>query len=336
MTIKTGDKETLSDSAEVVDLFIADYIDRYLAPTVEERAYIQAKYEHVTSVLEGAKCLLVGSYARATDVRPASDMDLLCLTEATVHDSSRKVLDGLAQRLSAGLTTSRQETINVKAKTCTIEVDFVNNETGMPGFSIEIVPAIQSVEKSPAHHLYWVPKRPIETKTHQVGVWQLSDPFYYMARANQIETKINNDFRSAVRLAKGWLTSVKTREEFILKSFHLELIVGEIYLQDPGATNLGLTGVFRETLRQLPSYIIEAPVFRDPADDQRFSDGYLVSPGTGSSQQRNKIIAQAQAGFSLANQLNTCRDKHEAKCLLDALMTHSNRKTGLNKNNKEP
>ena len=326
MTTKTGGKEIFSDSAESIDLFIASYIDRYLAPTVEERAYIQAKYEHVTSVLEDAKCLLVGSYARATDIRPASDMDLLYLTEANVHDSSRKVLDGLAKRLIAGLATSRQETINVKAKTCTIGVDFVNNETGMPGFSIEIVPAIQSVEKSPAHHLYWVPKRPIETKTHQVGIWQLSDPFYYMARANKIETDINNDFRSAVRLAKGWLTGVKNQEEFILKSFHLELIVGEIYLQHPDATSLGLAGVFQETLRQLPSYVVEAPIFRDPADDQRFSDGYLVRPADGSSQQRNKIIAQAQASFSLANQLNTCHDKHEVKCLLDALMTHSNPK----------
>ena len=78
-------------------------------------------------------------------------------------------------------------------------------------------------------------------------------------------------------------------------------------------------------MRQLPSYIVEAPVFRDPADDQRFSDGYLVRPGDGVSA-KNKIIAQAQASFSLANQLNTCRDKHEVKCLLEALMTHSNPK----------
>src|SRR5690606_18657061 len=76
-----------------------------------------------------------------------------------------------------------------------------------------------------------------ESKTlHAESIgWIDSDPRGYISVATQVGE--NDDFRKAVKVAKFWKDQLKqTDEELKLKSFHVEQVITNYFLQNPTGT----------------------------------------------------------------------------------------------------
>ena len=298
-------------SNEKTDKAVGRYIDQCLTPSRGERRQIQVKRNHVLLLLGRQRCEEVGSYARQTAIKPASDLDLLYKIETGADQtSSRTVLDRLAEQLEEGLDRPGQTAAEVRAKTCTVGIDFIDHESGLKNFSIEVVPAVPD-SRNAGRTLYRVPKRPVETDNGLSGAWQISDPFYYSVRADRIETEINAAFRPAVRLAKGWLDGIKRGRGCPLRSFHLELIVGEVCLRHPKVTQMDLTALVEATFRYLPEYLRAAPYFLDPADKNRWNDGYLERIRENDPARIEEIVASAEEAAKTMADISCNRNPQE-------------------------
>ena len=302
-------------SNEKITKAVSQYVDSHLTPSRSERRQIQIQRNHVVMLLGRRNCEEVGSYARQTAIRPASDLDLLYCVETDIEKtSSRAILDELAGRIEEGLARIRSPVTAVRAKTCSVGIDFTGN------LSVEVVPAVPS-GCGAGRPLYCVPKRPVETDNGQTGAWQISDPFYYSARADRIEAEGSRFFRPAVRLVKSWLNGIKHQQNCPLRSFHLELIVGEICLRHPEATGMDLLSVAEETFKCLPDYIRAAPFFLDPADKTRWNDGYLERIRQSDVSQLEQTIIDAENATDIMAELRLCQDVQSVNNCLDRL-TH--------------
>ena len=298
---------------------VSQYVNHHLTPNRNERDQIQIQRDHVVMLLGQHNCEDVGSYARQTATRPASDLDLLYHVETDIEKtSSRAILDELAGQIEEGLTRTKAPVTEVQAKTCSVGIDLTSRHGN--SLSVEVVPAVPSGCNA-GRTLYSVPKRPIETDNGQTGAWQISDPFYYSVRANHIEAKSTFFFRPAVRLVKSWLNGIKRQQNCPLRSFHLELIVGEICLLHSAATEVDLLSIAEETFKSLPDYIRAAPFFLDPADKTRWNDGYLEHIRKNDASQLEQTIAAAEDAASIMAELRLCRDVQDVNRRLDKL-TH--------------
>ena len=310
-TIETG------RSNEQITKAVSQYVNCHLTPSRSERRRIQVQRNHVVMLLGRRNCKEVGSYARQTAIRPASDLDLLYCIEADIErTSSRAILDELAGHIEEGLARTKSPVTAIHAKTCTVGIDFANHRGS--GLSVEVVPAIPSGH-GVGRPLYRVPKRPIETDSGQAGAWQISDPFYYSARANRIEAENNRFFRPAVRLVKSWLNGIKQQQNCPLRSFHLELIVGEICLRHPEATGMDLVSIAEETFKCLPDYIRAAPFFLDPADKTRWNDGYLERIRQDDVSRLEQTIIAAENAASIVAEIRLCQNSQDVNHRLDKL-----------------
>ena len=306
-------------SNERISKTVSQYVNRHLTPSRNERRRIQIQRNHVVMLLGRRNCEDVGSYVRQTAIRPASDLDLLYCIEADIEQtSSRTILDELAGQIEEGLARTKSPVTAVRAKTCTVGINFTSRNGS--GLSVEVVPAIPSGYGA-GRPLYSVPKRPIETDNGQTGAWQISDPFYYSARASRIESESNRFFRPAVRLVKSWLDGIKHQQNCPLRSFHLELIVGEICLRHPAATGMDLLSIAEETFKSLPDYIRAAPFFLDPADKTRWNDGYLERIRQNDASQLEQTIVAAENAANIMAELRLCQNIQDVNHRLDKL-TH--------------
>lgn len=128
--------------------------------------------------------------------------------------------------------------------------------------------------------IYLVPEIIKLSKTHRTERyqesenainWLRSDPKGYIQDAKELN-EANEYFRKTAKFAKSWKYSCEKKDDiFPLKSFHLELIVTDLYKKN---LPLGCLDGICNFFDQIDDYL-NSPHFPDKADATKFVDDYI-------------------------------------------------------------
>lgn len=274
---------------EQINNIISNYIRNNLSPKQHEQKDISLKYEEVKAMLMGVN-FQNGSYARFTAITPVNDLDVIWELPKAILESKNlleKIIDPndldisdilveLANKLEKEYKRIGKN-VRVKAQSHSVGIYFGQSDDD---FSIDIVPAIPTNKKNNfGDIIYKVPEiakfskskrqRVYEEQT-EIG-WIKSDPKGYIKDA-QILNKKNDSFRKVVKFIKTWKKTCKDiNSNFRLKSFHLELIVNQIFKSN--IQNDCYSGI-DQILRNLMEYLSE-PTFEDRAGNGKYVDDYI-------------------------------------------------------------
>jgi len=268
---------------------IEDFVRDWLTPTSTERSEISEKYIEVSDMLKGDK-FQNGSYARFTAIKPVNDLDIIWELPQTIVTGRQivekvidpneldisNVLSDLANELKQEYARIGKQVI-IKSQSHSVGIYFGKTEDD---FSIDIVPGIPLDEKNSfGEVLYYVPEIIGYSKQRRKKIyeqdkaisWIKSDPKGYILDARTLNDK-NNSFRKTVKVVKSWKRVIKkSNTNFPLKSFHLELIINDIFKKNMTCDSQAAMGDFIDNLL---SYIRE-PIFSDKADPNKYIDEYL-------------------------------------------------------------
>lgn len=283
------------------------HIKDHLSPKDWERADIRKKYEDLCEFV-GGNCLQSGSYARFTSTTPVNDLDVIWVIPKSFishrviqkaggiidpnHLDPSDILKSLAEHLKDEYKKAGQQA-RIEPQSHSVGVYFGTDDE----FSMDVVPAIISGETNTfGDDIYWVPQIAALSKSRRAEVyskhegidWIKSDPRGYIEDARALN-EANENFRRVSKFVRKWRKECKKQDkDFPLKSFHLELIVNEIFSE---TASMGTVEGIKEFFAKLPQYL-SAPHFVDRADPSRFVDSY-ISTLTGSG--RVKIVARINA-----------------------------------------
>lgn len=277
------------------------YARDHLSPTPGERDFVSDVYKSVQNVLGTANSLQIGSYPRFTAITPLHDLDVLYLLgqwDPLIHDPGQ-ALAQLERRLSAEYVNPTHYLLEIGRQTHSVTIKFLEGEDEV--FAVDIVPAYSNGTNEFGQDMYVVPEIAAKSR-HERQVlresiargeremaWIASDPRGYISVAANLNQD-NDDFRKAVKFAKGWRTSCKTADpNFPLKSFHLEQAITHWMSENPDTTIFDAVFDF---FCRLPDYV-RYPQFPDRADPDRNIDEYV---GGLSEADRRKVI-EARDGF---------------------------------------
>lgn len=306
-----------------MEALLKNYIKRNLSPSIEERTFISDKYNQIASFFSDGQVFQSGSYARFTSISPVNDLDIVwTLPEdfirlnksISVEDiNPERVIHDLASFLEKEYKAAGEE-VNVIPQTHSIGVYFGNKDD----FSIDIVPAIPLAEKNEfGDCLYSVPEllklsRSLRKKLYSSGEkisWKKSDPKGY-ARVSSIVNDSNDSFRKVVKFIKSWRRSCKKNYPLLsLKSFHLEIIIYQVFLNNP---DIGVVPAVRKFFEILPSYL-NKPIINDRADNSVFIDEYLNGVSDFDKREIKYLCELA------LRHLNSITDDRDIKLLISAL-----------------
>ena len=292
--------------AELNSIFNA-HIKDHLSPKGWEREDVSAKYDDLCGFL-GDNCFQSGSWARFTSTTPVNDLDVIWVMPQAVidryvikkaggridpnHVDPSGILRNLARELEDAYRRDGQQ-VRIVAQSHSVGVYFGRDDE----FSIDVVPAILSGEKNIfGDDIYWVPQIAALSKSrraqvyaaHQPIDWIKSDPRGYIEDARALN-EANENFRKVAKFVRKWRKESKKQDDsFPLKSFHLELIVNDIFCEIDGVDTV--SGI-KEFFSKLPHYI-NTPSFVDRADSGQYVDSYISSL---TDNDRAKIIARLNA-----------------------------------------
>jgi hypothetical protein len=161
-----------------------------------------------------ANALIVGSWGKATRVRPPRDVDLMFVLPSEVYHRFEKYTgnkqSALLQEVK-GVLQAKYSSTDMRGDGQVVVVRFNT-------INVEVVPAFLLESGQ-----YWI------CNTNDGGSYKTADP---IAEANQIGTadQANNyNVRRLVRMLKAWQRECNVP----LKSFHIELLVTEYVQQSP-------------------------------------------------------------------------------------------------------
>ena len=259
------------------------FVRESLSPTKEEKSLVSAIYESVCEVLGSNKCLQIGSYPRYTAIRPMHDLDVLYIVGSWTPDADpRETLENLKSKLDADYKNPTDLSPSISLQSHSVTISFSDGRDEV--FAVDVVPAYADGKNSHGEDKYRVPevlrkdhkKRQAFmeklAKTGEPMTWIPSDPRGYITQARDLNG-INADFRKSVKLVKAWRYACKDyRDDFPLKSFHLELLITDFFKSHPK------TEIFDAIFYlfcHLPEFISK-PRLRDKADPDRFVDAYIA------------------------------------------------------------
>lgn len=261
-----------------IESIVTDYIKHKLSPTKAERDNIRDKYKELKSFLDG-RTFRSGSYARFTSTTPVNDLDVIyelpervykTITEARINPEDLDMANILST-LAEALQKEYRKTATVKVQLHSVGIFFGSEDE----FSIDVVPAIPSDDG-----MYWVPetahlsvaRRRKLYESYTGLTWIKSDPKGYKEQAKNTDVKSQRRFRKSAKFVKKWCNGCKANDStFSLKSFHLELLVTEIFKANPLLTVWGSIQQFFSEFGDS----IAVPQLADRADSSRFIDSYL-------------------------------------------------------------
>lgn len=262
---------------------LRDYARTNLSPRPEDRTMVSEVYEAIKLVLGTQSTIQIGSFARFTAVRPLHDLDVLYVAGdyQDVEPNPSAVLDGLQKLLNKDFKNPTRWSWQTKMQTHSVSIVFSQQQTEK--FSVDIVPAYRSGRNEFGLDKYVVPEilafarnqraailNEVRLGTRTMG-WIKSDPRGYTQAATNLNA-INEDFRRASKILKGWRRATKHRyNDFPLKSFHLEQAVFEYFASSP--TDTVFDAVFN-VLRNIRT-LAKTPRFRDRAEHSKFIDEYV-------------------------------------------------------------
>jgi hypothetical protein len=309
---------------DTINNIVNGYIRDNLSPKPEQRAYIAEKYVELKGFLDGV-CFRSGSYPRYTSIDPVHDLDVIYpVTDVTVRDDPTILIHQLWKQLEDRYKNSSTQVKRVYAQTHSVTVELADSPEG--DFSIDIVPAIELKEKNEySQALYSVPEilrlnrrnrqqRYDKASERPIG-WIKSDPRGYIKASSDLN-EANSDFRHAAKLVKGWRHACKMayKDDFKLKSFHLEQIVSMFFKANP---NFSTIEAVVACLKALPDHLSSAQI-PDRADSTRLIDGYVDSL---TDAERTLIIRLQADALLIAQQLPACVNKEDVFDNLKTLTT---------------
>lgn len=283
------------------------HIKDHLSPKPHERAEVSDRYDYLCSFLNG-NCFQSGSWARFTSTTPVNDLDVIwVIPKAFIsknviekaggiidpnHIDPSGILGDLATHLESSYRKAGQQ-VRIVPQSHSVGVYFGTDDE----FSMDVVPAIVSGEKNTfGEDTYWVPQIASLSKSRRAEVyskkeaidWIKSDPRGYIDDASALNDS-NEDFRRVAKFVRKWRKESKKQDaSFPLKSFHLELIVNDIFCERVG---IDTVSAIKEFYERLPHYL-SVPSFVDRADTGRYVDSYVKSL---TDVDRAKILSRVHA-----------------------------------------
>jgi len=303
-----------------IEEILTDYIRHNLSPTFEERKNISEKYEELKSFLEG-RTLQNGSYARFTSTTPVNDLDVIyilpesvskAIAEATIDPNELDITDILGT-LAKALRKAYPNNVDIKEQPHSVGIYFGSEDD----FSIDVVPAVPAGEG-----LYWVPetahlsihnRRKLYESAPGIN-WIKSDPTGYIEQAKNTDKDSRGRFRKTAKTIKKWRIGCKNKNKiFPLKSFHLELLVTEIFKSE---SSLPCIDAVNKFFQELDDYMLE-PKLRDRADNSRYIDEYLSDL---SSEERHLIHTLREHAQSVLESMSAATTEAEILKALESLL----------------
>lgn len=314
---------------EAINNAVNDYIRGHLSPKARQRAYITLKYGELKGFLSG-HCFRSGSYPRYTAIHPVHDLDVIYpVTDMAVLSNPTALLNKLCGQLQEQYKNSQTKVRRIYAQTHSVTVELADSPIGV--FSFDIVPAIELDETNEYDEcLYLVPeilrlnrynrqrryeqlaKSPEENPIE----WIKSDPRGYIQAASDLNDQ-NSDFRHTAKLMKSWRHACKMayKDDFRLKSFHLEQVVSRHFIDNPGCSTVEAV---IDCFAALPSYLGE-PQFPDRADHSKFIDEYVAKL----TREQYQLILRLQAdAFAVVRRLPASARDQDVVELLQSLTTN--------------
>ena len=305
-----------------IDQIIESFVRSNLSPKKRERDMITQRYEQLQSILSG-RAFQTGSYARHTATTPVHDLDTFYVLPDDVRKKviERKIspeeltLETILDDLATALSREYGNEAKVIAQPHSVGIFF----NGGKEFSIDVVPA------QPADgELFWIPEtahRSIvarralyASRSVQKLRWIKSDPKGYIDQATELDKATNGLFRKVAKLAKRWRQICQeTNNEFLLKSFHVEIIVTELIREHKGISSFEAIHKF---FSLLPSAIVK-PQYRDKADSTRFIDSYVAGLTKG---QRESVLAEHEVALPLIEKIQSATTEAEVLLALERLL----------------
>jgi hypothetical protein len=308
------------------------FIRANLSPTLTERAMVSREYEFLCGLVGGV-CFQSGSYARFTSTTPVNDLDVIWQVPPTAlgPEIQRKLAQGQDPGLFDPSAVLKQQAAKLRAaylaagKPVTIIVQ--SHSIGIyfgtkDDFSIDLVPAVAANKVNEfGDDIYWVPEiarmshsRRLQMYDTQAAIgWMLSDPRGYIEDARRLND-LNESFRKDAKVARKWRRGCKKETPgFRLKSFHLELVMNDLFKRTLSMSTLDGIELFFKTL---PAYL-KAPYFRDRANASRYVDEYLT---TLTAKERADIDAHIQAASSAVAALINAETEDDARRIVRKLL----------------
>lgn len=277
------------------------HVRNHVSPTPGEREFVSRVYKAVQDVIGERNSLRIGSYPRFTAITPLHDLDVLQILgqwNPVDHDPSSALAE-LERKLKAEFVNPTTYQVTISRQTHSITIKFLEGDSEV--FGVDVVPAYVNGSNTYGDEMYVVPE--IAVASHRdrreireaVGAgqramtWIPSDPRGYISAAAALN-QANDDFRKAVKFAKGWRTSCKEADDdFPLKSFHLEQAITRWVEANPRAE---IYDIVFEFFCQLPD-LMHYPQIPDRADPNKRIDQYVDDL---SEAERRKVI-EARDGF---------------------------------------
>lgn len=262
-----------------------DYVRQNLSPRPQERALIQKLYESFKNLLGEENCHQIGSYPRLTSITPVHDLDILFKVSDWNEYASdpTDALNSLKRNIENSYSNPTTYDIIVSLQSHSITILFSNGDEEI--FSVDIVPGYVYRINEFGKITYMVPeivntrhrKRKLLYESTSRGEhemkWIVSDPLGYIEVAEKVDNR-NSDFRKTVKFIKAWLASCKEiDEDFKLKSFHIEQIVTQYFIEND---DLEIFDAVFRFFCELNDFILR-PMIPDRADEDRYIDDYIDS-----------------------------------------------------------
>ncbi len=271
---------------------LEEFCRKYLSPSIDEIDRVTARFGQLQSILPGNDIFQSGSFARETAVSPIHDLDIIWVipdseyelgskliaeeTSNAIHFDVKKPLESLAEMLKSEYRRLNVDVNIDDSQTHSINISFKDKEK----FTIDVVPAIRSgIKNSYSDDIYLVPEiqkvghkrrsKVYKAKDENLE-WVLSDPKGYLQQSLNLNE--NPSYRKAVKFSKVWKKSCNASlSGFELKSFHIELLVAEIFMKNENIDFYTSVTLFLENI----GLKLEKPYLRDLADNNVFVDKYI-------------------------------------------------------------
>lgn len=295
-----------------INTTLEEFARKYLSPSQTEREAISRRYKQLQEILPGSEIFQSGSYPRETTTTPVHDLDViwvmpeswqLKITKAYSEASSlglpltfdvTEPLSHLAQYLRQRYQELGENVEVDDSQSHSVKISFPKKEK----FSIDVVPAVKSGSKNKNQDdIYLVPeiqqarhKRWDEIYKQRNGKlrWILSDPKFYLNQAKKLNA-LNTSYRKTVKLVKNWRRACNSGlTDFELQSFHMELVLAEIFTKNQG---IGMYEAINQFFTELPNRL-KTPTIPDVANANVFIDSYLDKDTDGRQRQRATQFAQ--------------------------------------------
>jgi hypothetical protein len=265
------------------------YVERSCSPQAEMISFISDEYNFLKHKVLLGRTFQSGSYGRGTAIREVNDLDVIWVIPSDIRKSVdvaqieiTDILKSTAEEIrKAYLLAGKNVKVEPREHSVLIEYPNRNDE-----FSIDIVPAQELSELNkfgdkyleiPEVGLLKRSQRAHFYKTHESVKWIKTDPKGYKSQAKHAEEKFEI-FKEVVKIVKSWKhiwkLKLKEKQNFKLKSFHLEQIVYQVLTENSTENGLDL---LMKVFDLLPQFL-EKPQIQDRAQDGgpvRFIDCYL-------------------------------------------------------------